>query len=188
MPETLSIEAARAALGDIVDRARLAGEATTITRHGRAAARVTSLGVKAPANAPITWDAPRIIAWVRDEIAQLFTMSGERPLRHAWSSVQAQHSTAAGRAFEIRPWAQLGDALVEELGEEVLADGFELDDDAHAQVVKIAQFQVGALHHQIERYQWPTPTTGVPDLLDAAYELMELNGMIRFIKILTGQA
>jgi prevent-host-death family protein len=36
----ISIEKARAKLGDIVDRARLTGRATIITRHGEAAAIV----------------------------------------------------------------------------------------------------------------------------------------------------
>jgi prevent-host-death family protein len=35
-----SIEKARAKLGDIVDRARLTGQATVITRHGKPAATV----------------------------------------------------------------------------------------------------------------------------------------------------
>jgi len=37
---TVSIEAARAGLGDLVDRARLMGEPTLITRYGRPAAVV----------------------------------------------------------------------------------------------------------------------------------------------------
>jgi prevent-host-death family protein len=37
---TVSIEEARAGLGDLVDRARLAGEPTLITRYGRPAAVV----------------------------------------------------------------------------------------------------------------------------------------------------
>lgn len=36
--ESVSIEEARRTLGDLVDRARLAGEATMITRHGKSAA------------------------------------------------------------------------------------------------------------------------------------------------------
>jgi prevent-host-death family protein len=39
---TVSVEQARAGLGDLVDRARLAGEPTLITRYGRAAAVVVS--------------------------------------------------------------------------------------------------------------------------------------------------
>lgn len=37
---TASVEEARAGLGDLVDRARLAGEPTLITRYGRPAAVV----------------------------------------------------------------------------------------------------------------------------------------------------
>lgn len=40
--ETVSIEEARRTLGDLVDRARLAGDPTLITRHGKAAAVVVS--------------------------------------------------------------------------------------------------------------------------------------------------
>jgi prevent-host-death family protein len=39
---TASVEEARARLGDLVDRARLAGEPTLITRYGREAAVVVS--------------------------------------------------------------------------------------------------------------------------------------------------
>jgi len=38
--KSVSIEEARAGLGDLVDRARLAGEPTLITRYGRPAAVV----------------------------------------------------------------------------------------------------------------------------------------------------
>jgi prevent-host-death family protein len=38
--EEISIEEARRTLGDIVDRARLAGQSTVITRHGKPAAMV----------------------------------------------------------------------------------------------------------------------------------------------------
>ncbi len=41
---TASVEEARAGLGDLVDRARLAGEPTLITRYGRPAAVVVSEG------------------------------------------------------------------------------------------------------------------------------------------------
>jgi len=37
---TVSVEEARAGLGDVIDRARLAGEPTLITRYGRPAAVV----------------------------------------------------------------------------------------------------------------------------------------------------
>jgi prevent-host-death family protein len=39
---TVSVEEARAGLGDLIDRARLAGEPTLITRYGRPAAVVVS--------------------------------------------------------------------------------------------------------------------------------------------------
>ena len=39
----VSIDKARAKLGDIVDRARLVGEATVITRHGKPAATVAPI-------------------------------------------------------------------------------------------------------------------------------------------------
>lgn len=39
---TTSLEEARAGLGDVIDRARLAGEPTLITRYGRPAAVVVS--------------------------------------------------------------------------------------------------------------------------------------------------
>ena len=39
---TVSLEQARAGLGDLVDRARLGGEPTLITRYGRPAAVVVS--------------------------------------------------------------------------------------------------------------------------------------------------
>ena len=39
----VSIEKARAKLGDIVDRARYTGEATVITRHGKPAATVAPI-------------------------------------------------------------------------------------------------------------------------------------------------
>lgn len=39
---TSSLEDARAGLGDLIDRARLAGEPTLITRYGRPAAVVVS--------------------------------------------------------------------------------------------------------------------------------------------------
>jgi prevent-host-death family protein len=42
--DTVSIEQARRALGEIVDRARLAGEPTLITRQGKAAAVVVPVG------------------------------------------------------------------------------------------------------------------------------------------------
>lgn len=41
--EQVSIEEARRTLGEIVDRARLAGQATVITRQGKPAAVVVSL-------------------------------------------------------------------------------------------------------------------------------------------------
>lgn len=59
----VSIEKARAKLGDIVDRARLTGQATVITRHGKPAATV------APVLHP---DYYRIIA----EARELATRSG----------------------------------------------------------------------------------------------------------------
>jgi len=40
--QTVRLEEARAALGDLVDRARLAGEPTLITRYGRPAAVIVS--------------------------------------------------------------------------------------------------------------------------------------------------
>ena len=40
--DEISIEEARPKLGDIVDRARLAGQSTVITRHGKAAAVLMS--------------------------------------------------------------------------------------------------------------------------------------------------
>lgn len=41
---TISIEEARAGFGDLIDRARIAGEPTLITRYGRPAAVVVSVG------------------------------------------------------------------------------------------------------------------------------------------------
>jgi prevent-host-death family protein len=40
--QSVSIEEARRTLGELVDRARLAGEATMITRHGKASAVIVS--------------------------------------------------------------------------------------------------------------------------------------------------
>ncbi len=45
---TISLEDARAALGELVDRARLAGEPTVITRYGKLAAVLVPLDM-APA-------------------------------------------------------------------------------------------------------------------------------------------
>jgi len=39
---TVSVEGARSSFGDLIDRARLAGEPTLITRYGRPAAVVVS--------------------------------------------------------------------------------------------------------------------------------------------------
>lgn len=40
--QTIRLEEARAGLGDVIDRARLAGEPTLITRYGKPAAVVVS--------------------------------------------------------------------------------------------------------------------------------------------------
>lgn len=54
----MSIEAARAKLGEIVDRARLAGQPTQITRQGKPAAVVVSAGWYAEALGAISSRAP----------------------------------------------------------------------------------------------------------------------------------
>lgn len=49
--QTVSIEDARRTLGDLVDRARLAGEPTLITRHGKSGAVVVNADWYAEAEA-----------------------------------------------------------------------------------------------------------------------------------------
>ncbi len=59
--DEISIEEARPKLGELVDRARLAGQATVITRHGKPAAVIVPVGWHEEAEARMG-----IHDWIKD--------------------------------------------------------------------------------------------------------------------------
>lgn len=185
MTDTQSIESARATLGDIVDRARMTGQATTITRHGRAAARIVPLGIQPPAGRQVTATPQRIIQLIGSELAQLPTLGSVRPLSPGWRGTHACYISSASRAAEIAVFAELSDALAEEIEEDALTGSRPLDEDEERTVREITQRQVGSARYQIESYVWPAPTADLVQLIEAAGQLYQLNALRRLVEILT---
>lgn len=174
---TVGIESARANLGDLVDNARLRGESTTLTRHGKAAARITPVAIPYGVGTRAL-DAERIRASVQTELASIPAATAG-PRHEGWSPLSAHFTVAAERIWEIAPFRQLAD----EIGPGFDTDTDSMDDDLAADVVRAAAAAIGRARAQLDAATWPTPTTRATD---AARQLVEIAGLQRFVAILTG--
>jgi antitoxin (DNA-binding transcriptional repressor) of toxin-antitoxin stability system len=176
----IGIESARAELGDLVDNARMRGESTILTRHGKAAATIIPVHVPYSTGDEII-DAEAIRAITQDELRSIEHVKAlhTQPYSTGFGSLVSEYAVGAGRLFEIAPWR----ALADEIGPGFDTDAEPLGGGDAEHIVACARAVVARMRIQLDQATWPTPST---DASDAALLLAEIAGLQRFVAILSG--
>jgi prevent-host-death family protein len=183
-----SIQDARASFAEIIDDAQHHGRSTTITRRGKAAARIIPATAHSAA-APLAMTASRIRDLVQAELADINgRMALPIPDRAQGStvrflSVAASHHGALGQVgYEVLPWAQLAD----DIGPDFEKDTDPINDLDAAYIVEVTTRELGEAQYDVSQFVWPTPSTDHVELMRASSAIAKHAGLVRFINILTG--
>lgn len=201
MTRRIGINEARPLLGDLVNEAQYRGETATITRNGRAVARL----VPVRAEQPITFTDPTmvnpmtVLAMVREHLLPKVREDIDRVLASAATrgvaELTAALSAATVRAAECVPFERLGEEIGED-GTGSLPDT--LTDEQAAYLRETAARHIDEARYRIQcrELAWPdnTPTRhtvtgglGGPSGGHWPAALIHHFADQRFVEILTGQ-